>query len=380
MPVAEREIHTEKSGSEKLPARAAYYPFVEGMRAVCALYVVLHHAWVDTWNIFLGVQPGTALRLLTGWLGFGHEAVTVFIAISGFCLALPVVRTGMKLKSMKRFFARRAIRILPPYYAALLGSVLVIFAIGHPEWVTLKSFIQHALLIHDFGHHMFEINGPMWSIAVEFQIYLFFPLLLWITRRWSIYTTMIVTAVPGFLLFNRYGLEPGVERDFHYVFVFTLGMYAASIAAKGSHTAVKAANAVGLLCTALTIYLMWIWGIAPIGVFDFFVGIIACCLLISGSAGPRAPVARILSRKPLLSIGAFSYSLYLVHKPVQFLVNAALENWKMKATTAFSIRASIGTAFALAVAYGFFLLFEKPILERSAKGSLLVKHGEPQTT
>jgi peptidoglycan/LPS O-acetylase OafA/YrhL len=378
LPVAEREIEIHQPNPDKPPTRTSYYPFVEGLRAVCALYVVLHHAWVDTWNIFQGAQPGTALRLFTGWLAFGHEAVTVFIAISGFCLTLPVIHTGMKLKSTKRFFRRRAIRILPPYYAALVGSVLVIFAIGHPEWVTLKSFLQHALLIHDFGHHMYEINGPMWSVAVEFHIYLLFPLLLFITRRWSIYTAMIVTAVPGFVLYENFGVGPNFERDFHYVFVFTLGMYAACVASKGSSRAVRAANIAGLLCAALTIYLLWLWSIGNAGVIDFLVGVIGCCVLISGCASPRARVSRVLSKKPLLSIGAFSYSLYLVHKPVQFLLNAALEHWTLRATTAFAIRASVGTLLALAVAYGFYLLFEKPILERSAKGSLVVKHGEPQ--
>ncbi len=147
-----------ESADYKPTSAPSYFPFVEGMRAICAIYVVLHHAWVDTWNIFIGERPGNLMSLLTGWLAFGHEAVTVFIAISGFCLMLPALRAGMTLPSKKRFFARRAMRILPPYYAALAFSILVILATGHKDWMTREGTLQHALLIHDFGPHIFEIN------------------------------------------------------------------------------------------------------------------------------------------------------------------------------------------------------------------------------
>ena len=372
--VAQCQDSIRQSSAGELPKPQAFYPFVEGLRAVCALYVVLHHAWVDTWNIFLNQQPGPLLRFLTGWLAFGHEAVTVFIAISGFCLMLPVMPTGMKLKSKGRFFKRRAIRILPTYYAALASSILIILAIGHPEWVSRRSAVEHFLMIHDFGHHMYDINGPMWSIAVECQIYLFFPLLLWITRRASIYMTLLVTGIVGFELYNEYGLWGAGERDFHYLFVFALGMYAAWFCRNGSLAGVRILNVVGLLSSAITVYLLWRWSVGHFGVVDFFIAIAACCLLVNGATTPNGVVSRALTKRPLLGIGAFSYSLYLVHKPTQFVVNEILHHVRITATTAFAIRASFGTLLALAFAYAFYLKFEKPILQRSAKGSMTVKY------
>src|SRR5205807_888516 len=106
------------------------------------------------------------------WLfGFDHYAVTTFIVISGFCLMLPVAIAGGTLKGgAKQFYQRRARRILPPYYAALALSVAIALARGVP--VTNGSLISHALLIHDFGASwIFDINGALWSIAVEWQLY-----------------------------------------------------------------------------------------------------------------------------------------------------------------------------------------------------------------
>ncbi|MFL6448545.1 MAG: hypothetical protein ACJ746_12765 [Bryobacteraceae bacterium] len=73
------------------------------------------------------------------------------------------------------------------YYgtAALAFSVAVLLAIGQGSSLNFAGLVQDVFLVHDFTTHMVEINGPMWSIAVEVQIYLLFPLLIWLMRRTS---------------------------------------------------------------------------------------------------------------------------------------------------------------------------------------------------
>ena len=90
--------------------RRTFYPHVEGLRGVAALYVFLFHVWQA------GIEhPATAtLALLFGatwWLlQYGHFAVAAFIVISGFCLALPVAASETMRFDPKRFFVRRARR------------------------------------------------------------------------------------------------------------------------------------------------------------------------------------------------------------------------------------------------------------------------------
>ncbi len=214
----------------------------------------------------------------------------------------------------------------------------------------------------------------MWSIAVETQIYLLFPMMLWLSRGISIYANLLLTGVLGYCLFEKFGLWQGFERDTHYLFIFALGMYAAWFSRRASALAVRVVTAVALCSSASAVFLMWLWSFSDFEVVDFFVGISACCVLIIGAARPQGQTAKLLSHPWLLSIGAFSYSLYLLHKPVQIAMNTLIQNWQLRPSELFAFRATVGTALALGFSYAFYLCFEKPFLQRTARGSLVVNH------
>src|SRR5450432_2883737 len=103
--------------------------FLDGMRALAALFVVLHHCMLQVNLDKVSVSPG--LSKIVQVLLLGHDSVDVFIVLSGFCLAMPVVRgDGFVSGGALNFFKKRARRILPPYYFALALSLLLIkFAI-----------------------------------------------------------------------------------------------------------------------------------------------------------------------------------------------------------------------------------------------------------
>ncbi|NYF53707.1 acyltransferase family protein [Tunturiibacter gelidoferens] len=83
--------------------------FIDGLRAIAALYILFHHALQST-----GYFP-PALH----FMGRGHDVVAIFITISGFYLALPLAQRGNWNLEATRFYQKRMRRILPPYFAAI---------------------------------------------------------------------------------------------------------------------------------------------------------------------------------------------------------------------------------------------------------------------
>src|SRR6185436_7261632 len=104
----------------------------------------------------------------------------------------------------------RAIRILPPYYVALILSLLVLPIVrplinSTPYWnlpkATWIGTVLHFCLLQDLWANVTrEINGALWSISVEWRIYLFFPILLWIWRRYGVYAVLGTTSVISTIL------------------------------------------------------------------------------------------------------------------------------------------------------------------------------------
>jgi peptidoglycan/LPS O-acetylase OafA/YrhL len=155
--------------------------FLDGIRGLAAIYVVFGHILGTVWNPFQGeviAGPFSFVRLLPS----AHWSVTVFILLSGFCLALPLVQ-GKPLV-MKEYFIRRFIRIVPPYWITLAISVALILTLLHDETGTIwdlsrsvdaKGLISHAFLLHNAVDQSITINYPLWTVAVEWQIYFFLP-------------------------------------------------------------------------------------------------------------------------------------------------------------------------------------------------------------
>ena len=158
---------------EIVPRR--HLDYLDGLRALAAVYVLLGHALLQV--NFSHQRPGVFARGFLSIFLFGHEAVDLFIVLSGFCLMLPVARGDGALRGGAwNFFQRRAWRIVPPYYAAMTLSLLLIWScIGQKtgtHWdisipVTGRSILTHLLLLQDALGDEASINHAFWSISVE---------------------------------------------------------------------------------------------------------------------------------------------------------------------------------------------------------------------
>ncbi len=359
---------------------------LDGLRAVTALYVVLFHVWQFYQMRSLGALPPGVWRAAYV-LAYGRSAVSIFIVLSGYCLMLPVARSGALRGGTREFFRRRARRILPPYYAALLGitglqtlAAVLRHHAGLP--VGRGAFLSHLFLIHNWRPDWeYQIDVPMWSVAVECQIYLFFPfLLLPLWRRFGIGAAVAaafaVGLAPHFLL-HRFD-----ESSPWYLGLFALGMAGATVAHSPQERFLRLRRAPwgllsGLFGLAFVGAVFWAQGgglhFDPYSVngegqwpTDVIVGLATACLLIHGArrdAHP-SPAIRLLSARPLVALGTFSYSLYLIHYPVLQHLRDAAVRLRLGPVPTFVLLVTLGVGAAVAAAYAFFLAFERPFLVR----------------
>jgi len=371
------------------PQHVAY---LDGLRALAALFVVLHHCLLQV--DFRAVHLPTFLGGCIGIFAFGHYAVDVFIVLSGFCLALPVVKgNGHLSKGAFNFLAKRARRILPPYYLALAFSLLLIyFAIGHKtgtHWdvslpVDRTSLITHLFLVQDMFYNTSpKINHAFWSISVEWRIYFLFPLLMASRRRWGSVTVAISSVAVSYLAryighhlhpFSQFGRVDLFGSDPQYLGLFAMGLLGADVAfgLTSPMSYLRKPKFAWMLLALSTLAMtlvsevkLWHGGVIAISYADFFVGIWAISLMIAAANTEMGWLNKALSWRPLVAIGTFAYSIYLIHGPlIQVVWQYILFPLRSNPLLMFFGLCMIGTPLIVGCSYLFFLLCERPFLNR----------------
>ncbi len=353
--------------------------FLDGIRALAALWVVLSH----TWEAQFGVAAHRGLTgLLTNWMPYAHLAVDVFIVLSGFCLTLPVARRGVIDGGARRFFFKRARRILPPFYACLALSVplaLLARALGaaHTNALSPQAIAANLLLLQDVFPHWNTLNPPLWSVAVEWKIYFFFPLLVWVWRRAGPLPTLALSALGGYgLALALYRASPGIALGHAcpwYLFLFALGLCAAPFAFADGRGRFLWGWIAGASAAVLA-GLLWLFPItgegsalfeAHLPAIDAAAGVLTASALIALSrqlGQPRpGPALALLSWRPLVRIGTFAYSIYLMHAPI-LLIFVTLAAHLHSRALAIAALVGLGIPAIVGLCFLFFLVFERPFL------------------
>ena len=352
--------------------------YLDGIRALAALYVVLHHIYI---TVYPGYPVNTGPWFLS-WLMFGQLGVAVFIVVSGFSLSLLPARHGYRMTGgLRRFFSRRAWRIIPPYWAAIVASVLLVLVINlriHDP-VSTKGVVVHFLLLQDILSGA-SPNGAFWSIAVEWQLYFVFPLFLLARRHLGSVATALGAAVGIWAVYVLAVDVHGFGRLLHlspqFAALFVFGIVAAQATVSGSRTRRWPWGWISLCAIALMVAAC-IWMGTPRALgdlywYDLLGGVAMATGLAALARGGAGAVERLLQRRPLMSVGRYSYSLYLIHGPLLLAVWVFLIHPMHLASNAeFLVMLGVCVPVCLAAAYGFFLLFERPFLRKRSFAALV---------
>lgn len=285
---------------------------VDALRGLAAIAVFVCHIG-GYWG-FLDL-PGKLPQLVAA----GAHGVDVFIVISGFCLALPLAGHRRPLR-VPQFYGRRAWRILPPYYVALaIAAVLALLPATWHLTVARQATLGDVLLHLVTGQawvpgEVGTINGSLWSVALEVQLYLLFPLLVLAWRRWGI-VPVLVGAVALDLAWRGSGALGGPAPLGSDLVVparldqFVAGMACAVAIRAGFTWSVRR----GLVVFAIATLAALGTSTLDLGVFTGVAWAAAgssAVLLLAG------PLGRALGGSALDRFGARSFSFYLLHQPV----------------------------------------------------------------
>jgi len=300
---------------------------IQGMRAVAVVLVVLFHAEI----------PG---------FGGGYVGVDVFFVISGFLISthlLEALRTNGRI-GFGSFYARRARRLLPAAFVVIIATVVAARLLVSPiqfgyvvkDAMAAAFYIPNLWFAYNATDYLAEKTPSLflhyWSLGVEEQFYLLWPVLLAILfrffkARWTLAIAMSAIIAASFAI-CQYSTTYAQPDAFFLlparVWEFGLGALVALALLDGRK----------LFSPRIAAVLGWVGLVAIIGAGMVFttktvypgsavaIPVLGAALLIAAGTAPGGPSA-MLSVRPATWIGDISYSLYLVHWPVLMLPVAA---------------------------------------------------------
>jgi len=188
-------------------------PALDGLRAFFVFSIVAYHFWQQSWLTPTFTLFGTFISL-DPWLRTGYLWVDGLLLLSGFLLYLPMARAmeaGRQAPGFAGFYTRRFFRIVPTYVLHLL---VIFLAVALPEkryatwWEALRDWLAHLSFTHPwfpFSSLHTPLNGALWTLGVEVQFYLLFPLVARAFRRMPLMTYLGLGAVA--FLFRHYAMH-----------------------------------------------------------------------------------------------------------------------------------------------------------------------------
>ena len=308
---------------------------LDGLRGVAILLVLLLHFTTDMTLPAGSVASDVRATFQIGWIG-----VDLFFVLSGFLITGILVDNRASDHYFSAFYARRALRILPVYFLAVFATFYVLprffqdFDTGGARteaafWFFLTNFTE---LPYQLGRTV----GHFWSLAIEEQFYLAWPLVVFLTSRAGARRIALLTVILSPAL--RYAaLRAGVDGASIYHFTpFRLDGLAAGAfiamsmrdpaARTGLDRLSKFAGSVALVVAAILYGPLHLP--EPLATrLRFSIGFSALCIGFGALltrvvlTRPESSLARVLSWRGLVTLGTYSYAMYLVHVPLLRVVS-----------------------------------------------------------
>ncbi len=350
--------------------RARYRPALDGLRGLAVLAVLMFHS--GSRRYVSGLYPG------------GRFGVDIFFVLSGFLITglLLAEHSRNNTISLKNFYVRRALRLLPALVLVLLFGGFVALVVGHNAegW---PFYVAAIPVIFYVGNWVVAANteslgllGHTWTLALEEQFYLFWPPVLKRALKRDpsarrIATGLLVVVVALGVLRAVLTLAD-VDNNFQPIWRFD-GLLLGSLLAifldridtgelRRRLLSPVLAFAAFVLLFALTLWFPTHAFFEGMGGLTLFFAAAAVVVAFASLADQDRGINKVFSFKPLVGLGRISYGVYLFHPATNELVHATriarLENWQ---------EVIIHQTLSIAIAAASYLIVERRILALKAR-------------
>jgi peptidoglycan/LPS O-acetylase OafA/YrhL len=379
------------AASEPHPAKAVYIPALDGVRFLAFALVFLNHAGAPA-----AVEPFS--HAISTALAFGWVGVDIFLCLSGFLIATLLLHeiAATDGVAVSWFYLRRTLRIWPLYYLMLaIGFGIAPWLLGQtgtPAYTSLlaKHLFPFATLFGNLSYAFFQTDfgamspsagffAPLWTVGLEEQFYLVFPLLLAAFPRPS--TRAALTAIGAVLLFSFVTRLYIVGNGIHYPAVWTLtfarldpivlGIAGAIVWHRHGATirrlqlyGAELAAAAGLFWLVMSFPQI---NLSRHVVWQFLATAAGSLLLIIGVLRYRI-LSAAFGWRPIAWLGKISYGLYVFHLLVLYLYGSRVASHVVVTST---IRPFVDLVlplmFTIGVAAVSYYVYERPFLRIKAR-------------
>lgn len=323
---------------------AKHIDVLDGMRALAVLGVLWFHFWQQNWispyfslpflKIF-GLPTNVSLDFLPR---SGFLFVDLLLLLSAFCLFLPYARaalSGAPLPDVRLFYKKRFARIVPSYYFSVL---VILFAVTVPSggYASVRECLSDLIPTLTFTQTFFprvllgtQINGVLWTAAVEMQFYLFFPLLAraFVKKPGWTYLGMVFVSLlylRGYALRNPDSIRTTLNQLPAFFGVFANGMAFAYLFVLFAKRAKRSAQ---LSAVSLCALIAGIWllvsmmkaapNVNPVHIWQaeyrFRLSLVFSLIVVS-SALTFSAVRFLFSNAVMRFLAGISYNLYIWHQ------------------------------------------------------------------
>jgi peptidoglycan/LPS O-acetylase OafA/YrhL len=315
-----------------IPLKRVMIPQLDTIRVLAMFAIFLHHLW----KTVILTPEGTLQRILDPIFSSASDGVVFFNIISGFLLALPHLGPErIPFAGYRSFIQKRFLRIIPPYYLALLIFTLAnIVHFDYPLRPAFEMLLQHLLFINSLDYsNMYSNFAHFWYLGQLAQFYLLFPLILTLFIRIGpvrAALAIVVLCWGGWLLYAWYfpappnALPDFAENLMHFNLPgrlpeFAIGMWLASLrnprADSEPPTIFK--NPFAIFTVLMILYLVVgtpfvsDMNLPFIHIWHVALSLTLFLFLLTWTPAARAGESTVVKR-----FSAHSYTLYIVHYPL----------------------------------------------------------------
>lgn len=349
-----------------------HYPAIDGMRGIACLMVILFHSVLFSRAVF----GDAGYEMYFSFMHLLQSGVDFFFVISGFLITGILMDTCNRKDALKTFYIRRSLRIFPLYYLILaVFAVYIVFT----NIQKLSDIIPYIFYLQNysmaFRFDEFQNLSHTWSLAIEEQFYILWPLIFLFCYRHSVKRAVLLCLLCLIIsIVSRVVLKDIGHLKWVYTAVFAhmdglvLGALGSILLKHYKETLVLLRPCLlwGALISIFLVILDYVFfeqtsilGFMHVFCISLFY---LCVILISVTSDNVSTVNRMFSMKPFRFLGKISYGSYVVHAPVMIWFTYRLKEFNLGFVPTHLILFISGAVCTYVISYLLYQFYEKKFL------------------